>query len=255
MKKILMLNIFVIVIGLLSFTIIPNINVKAYGFGFKKNDNHMQPQIGTYSNVINGTDSYYVGNKDEKVLYLTFDVGYDDGTLSSILDTLKEKEVKATFFVTGDFVNRQQELLNRIVNEGHVVGNHTYGHKDITKLSSLQIKEELEKLENKFTEVTGKQMVKYFRPPEGSFDKESLMAIKSLGYKTFFWSIAYVDWNADRQNGSDYCYNTIMKNLHNGGIILLHTVSKDNTESLGRIIDDSRNLGYEFKELEHLIRE
>lgn len=255
MKKILITNIFVIVISLLSFIIIPSINVKAYGYGFKKNDNHTQPQIGSYLNVIEGTNSYYVGNKEEKNLYLTFDVGYDEGTLSLILDTLKEKKVKATFFVTGDFINRQQELLLRIVEEGHTVGNHTYNHKDITKLSSLQIKEEIEKLEQKYKEITDKEMIKYFRPPEGIFDRESLMVVKNLGYKTFFWSIAYVDWNTDRQKGSDYCYKTIMNNLHNGGIILLHTVSKDNTESLAKIIDDSRNLGYEFKELKHLLME
>ena len=238
-----------ILIVLLSLFVLVNLNVNAYGFGFKKNENHVKPDIGIYEKILSNTDSYYVGS-DEKVIYLTFDAGYDNGTLSKILDTLKEKNVKSTFFVTGDFLNREGELTNRIISEGHLIGNHTYGHKNITKLSDESIVNEIQKLENKYKEITGNEMVKLFRPPEGEFDERSLSVVKNLGYKTFFWSIAYDDWNTNVKKGAKYGYNKVMNNIHNGAIILLHTVSIDNAQALPRIIDDLRNQGYEFKNLD-----
>lgn len=226
-----------------------NSNLYAYGFGYKKNNVHNQPEIGKYSNELIDTNSYYVGNKNEKILYLTFDAGYDNGVLSKILDVLKEKEVKATFFVTGDFLRSQKELLLRIVNEGHIVGNHTYGHKDITKLSYDELDKEISDLENEYKDITGLEMEHYFRPPEGSFNKQALLNVKKRGYQTFFWSIAYVDWKTDNQHGEEYGYNNIMNNLHNGAIILMHTVSTDNLKCLPRVIDDARKEGYSFKNL------
>lgn len=236
-------------IVLLSLIVCANLNVNAYGFGFKKNENHVKPDIGKYEEILNNTDSYYVGS-DEKVIYLTFDAGYDNGTLPKILETLKEKNVKATFFVTGDFLNREEDLTLQIFNDGHLIGNHTYGHKNITKLSKENIIKELESLEKKYKEITGSDMPKLFRPPEGEFDEKSLMVVKELGYRTFFWSVAYDDWNTKNQKGSDYGYNKVIDNIHNGAIILLHTVSTDNAEALPRIIDNLRSQGYEFKNLD-----
>ncbi len=236
-------------IVLLSLIVCANLNVNAYGFGFKKNENHVKPDIGKYEVILNNTDSYYVGS-DEKVIYLTFDAGYDNGTLPKILETLKEKNVKATFFVTGDFLNREEDLTLQIFNDGHLIGNHTYGHKNITKLSKENIIKEIESLEKKYKEITGSDMTKLFRPPEGEFDEKSLMIVKELGYKTFFWSVAYDDWNTNNQKGADYGYNKVIDNIHNGAIILLHTVSTDNAEALPRIIDDLRSQGYEFKNLD-----
>lgn len=243
MKKILMFLL------ILFFCLTTNLSANAYGFGFKKNNNHLQPEIGKYNNEIYGTDSYYVGDSNEKVVYLTFDVGYDNGCLSKVLDILKEKNVESTFFVTGDFFDKGKELIIRMVNEGHIVGNHTYDHKNITKLSYDELEEQLVKVENKYYEITGKDMIKYFRPPEGEFNKQSLMNVKKAGYKTFFWSIAYVDWNTKNQKNNNYAYEVVMNNLHNGAIILMHTVSKDNLNNLGSIIDGIRNEGYEIKNL------
>lgn len=234
----------------LSFFMLPGLNANAYGYGYQKNNIHQQPNIGKYQQEIEGTDSFYVGNNEDKTLYLTFDAGYDNGNLSKILDVLKEKDIKATFFITGDFAVRESKLLKRIVSEGHIVGNHTYHHKNITRLDRAKIKEELDFLNDKYKEIIGTDMPKYFRPPEGQFDKRSLLDIKELGYKTFFWSIAYDDWNTKNQKGIEYAYNKIMDNLHNGAIILLHTVSSDNANVLSKVIDDSRNLGYEFKNLD-----
>jgi len=224
-------------------------SVNAYGFGFSKNNNHKQPYIGKYEEVIAGTDSYYVGSKDERNVYFTFDAGYDNGVLSKILDVLKEKNVQSTFFVTGDFLERESDLVLRIFNEGHIVGNHTYDHKNITKLNKEELKNQITKVEEKYKEITGSEMLYYFRPPAGEFDKNSLMNVKNLGYKTFFWSIAYKDWETNKQHGEKYAIDSVINNLHNGAIILMHTVSEDNLKALPTIIDYVRNEGYAIKNL------
>lgn len=239
-----------VLIFFLSLLIFVGINVNAYGFGYRKNTLHESPDVGIYKEIIDGTDSYYVGNESEKTIYLTFDAGYDNGNLIKILDILDEKNVKSTFFVTGDFLERNSDLAKEVVIRGHIIGNHTYHHKNITKLSADEISQEVKLLEDKYEELTSQKMVKVFRPPEGEFNKDSLMTIKNLGYKTFFWSIAYDDWNTDEQKGENYGYTKVMDNLHNGAIILLHTVSSDNVKILPRIIDDAVSEGYVFKNLD-----
>ncbi len=223
----------------------------ASGWGFRKNSVHQVPQIGKYQEMISGTDSFYVG-PDEKSVYLTFDAGYDNGMMSKILDTLKAKNVQASFFITGDFVKRFPELTKRIVDEGHIACNHSYSHKKITTLSLEDLDHDLSRLEEAFTQLTGQKMVKYFRPPEGEFSREALLNVKSLGYKTIFWSIAYKDWDTSKQNGVDYCVRTIMDNLHNGAIILMHSVSSSNQEALPIVIDKITQEGYTFKTVNDL---
>jgi len=233
---------------------IPLVGAKSYGWGFKKNNNNETPDIGMYANVIEGTSSYYVGDTDKKTIYLTFDAGYDNGVLPGILDVLMEKEVKCTFFVTGDFLTRESELLQRIVNENHIIGNHTWSHKNITSLDFEEMSEEFEKMEEAYTRLTQKQMDKIFRPPSGDFNKESLLNVQKLGYSTIFWSLAFVDWETDKQHGGDYAYKNIIDNLHNGAIILMHTVSKDNLEALPNIIDEIRNQGYTIENIDFLLK-
>lgn len=239
-----------IMLSLVLFTIFffsHAINTKAAGWGYKKNPDHTPPDIGHYKSLIDGTSSFYVGNTTEKVVYLTFDAGYDNGELNKILDTLKEKQVIGSFFLTGDFINRFQDLTCRLSNDGHVVCNHSYGHKKIQNLTKDMLKEDLEKLENAYYKLTGKNMVKYFRPPEGEFSKEALKNVQELGYKTVFWSIAHVDWDVNNQPSNELTVSSIIDNLHNGAIILLHTVSTSNSNSLGEIIDRIKDLGYTFK--------
>ena len=243
---------FIVSLFVFSFMFLISSKTFAYGWGFSKNSHHLSPEIGFYKEEIKDTDSYYLGNTNEKEIYLTFDAGYDNGVLSGILDILKEKNVKSTFFVTGDFLTREKELVKRIVNEGHIIGNHTWNHKNITKISKDELKEELEKVEKEYYNITGKEMIKFFRPPEGEFNKEALMNLKNLGYKTFFWSIAYKDWDTNNQKGGDYGYKMIMDNIHNGAIVLLHTVSKDNLECLPKVIDELRNDGYKIKNLNEM---
>lgn len=223
-----------------------NVSVGASGWGFSKNPNHTPPEIGSYTKEIEGTNSFYIGDVQKNKIYLTFDAGYDNGNLTGILDILKDKKVQATFFVTGDFVERFQELTKRMVEDGHIVANHSYSHKTITSHTKESLKNDLEKLENNFREVTGVEMVKIFRPPEGVFNRQSLMNLKELGYKTVFWSIAYQDWSEQHQKGKDYSYNSVIDNLHSGAIILMHSVSTSNKEALPDVIDEIRNQGYEF---------
>ncbi|MBQ8292291.1 MAG: polysaccharide deacetylase family protein [Bacilli bacterium] len=241
MKKSILL-LFITFLFIISF----NITVGASGWGFKKNPNHTPPEIGSYQKEIEGTNSFYVGSPDENKVYLTFDAGYDNGNLSGILDTLKDKKVKATFFVTGDFVNRFSDLTKRMVEEGHIVANHSYSHKTINSQSKPDLENDLKKLEDSFQNLTGTEMVKVFRPPKGEFDRNSLLTLKELGYKTVFWSIAFQDWSDEHQRGKEYSYNSVINNLHPGAIILMHTVSKSNREALPDIIDEITNQGYEF---------
>jgi peptidoglycan-N-acetylmuramic acid deacetylase len=246
LKKILF-----IVFALMFLIAVPNVNAKSYGWGFKRNDDHQTPEIGIYAQEIEGTSSYYIGNPNKKIVYLTFDVGYDNGTLEKLLKVLEDKEVKATFFVTGDFITREEELLKKIVEAGHIIGNHTWGHKDITKLSFTELREQLTKVEDRYQELFGEEMYKFFRPPEGTFNKQSLENVEKLGYTTFFWSIAFRDWDVNR--GKEFVVDAIINNLHNGAIILLHTVSAGNIEALPEVIDQIRSNGYSIKNLDYLI--
>ena len=235
MKKFLLVIVF-----MLGFIVLPTLSASSYGWGFKRNTDHRTPDVGPYAQEIEGTSSYYVGPTDEKIVFLTFDAGYDNGVLPKILEVLAEKDVKSTFFVTGDFIERESSLVLDIVFQGHLVGNHTWSHKDITKLSDAELKSELEKVEEAYYKLTMQPLPKLFRPPSGQFNKESLLKVQKLGYLTFFWSLAYKDWETNHQKGEEHAYRSVIDNLHNGAIILLHTVSEDNLKALPRIIDGIR---------------
>lgn len=249
-NKIIKSLIFAFVMFTIFFTS-TNQTFAASGWGFRKNNNHEVPEIGVYQQIIQGTNSFYVG-PNEKSVYLTFDSGYDNGMLNSILDTLNEKNVKASFFITGDFVKRFPELTLRLANEGHLVCNHSYSHKKISTLTKDALEKDLTKLEIEYYNLTGLKMAKCFRPPEGNFDRKSLLNVKSLGFKTIFWSIAYKDWDTNHQSDMNYCVKTIMDNLHNGAIILMHSVSSSNQKALSTVIDQITNEGYTFKTVDSL---
>lgn len=196
----------------------------------------------------------YKGAEDKKYLYLTFDEGYENGQTARILDTLKEKGVTAAFFVTGDYFKRETDLVDRMVSENHIVGNHTMNHPSIPKLETVEkTEEEVLSLDRAFYGRYKKHM-RYLRPPKGEYSERTLAVTESLGYTNVFWSFAYDDWYTDRQRGGDYAYNKTTENLHNGCVLLLHAVSCDNADALGRIIDDARAAGYEFKSLDEYIK-
>ena len=198
-------------------------------------------------------DCSYLGDTSKKILYLTFDEGYENGYTSKILDILKDNNVKAAFFVTTPYIKTEPELIKRMVAEGHLVCNHSTTHPSMASIKDQnKFNSELNICRDTFETLTGTKMPMFFRPPMGKYSELSLNYTKELGYKTIFWSFAYVDWDKTKQPSEDFAKKIIMKRTHNGAIILLHAVSKTNTNIMDSILKDWRNQGYEFKSLNEL---
>lgn len=193
----------------------------------------------------------YRGNSESKVIYLTFDEGYENGYTEKILEILNKKGVKAAFFITGWYLESQEKLVKRMIDEGHTVGNHSIRHYTMPLISNTLIVYEILELHMRVKERTGYDM-RYFRPPEGAYNERVLAAASMLGYKNLFWSYGYNDWNREKQNGKNYAYKKVTENLHNGEILLLHAVSKDNADALEEILDFALNAGYRFEELDNI---
>ena len=223
-----------------------------WGLGFSKEG---QPPTGmATSEELEKYDAYFLGDISEKILYLTFDAGYENGNTEAILDALKKHEVKATFFVVGHYLETAPELIKRMVEEGHTVGNHTYHHYDMSKLSDLgSFSKEMKSVEDKYKEITGKEMIKYYRPPQGKYSLQNLEMAKELGYQTFFWSLAYVDWNQNAQPAKEEAFEKILSRIHPGAIILLHNTSSTNAEILDELLTKLKELGYGFGTLEQFL--
>lgn len=232
---------------------IENLSDKKQNWGMKRNPPNQPEFTAEQKELMDKYGCIYVGNDEEKYLYLTFDEGYENGQTGKILDTLKEKGVKATFFITGDYFKTEGELIDRMVAEGHTVGNHTMNHPCVAEIDSVKaIENEVLSLDRAFYSKYGKHM-KYFRAPEGAYSEKTLAATENIGYTNVFWSFAYDDWYRDKQRGKDYAYNKTMGNLHPGCVILLHAVSRDNADALGDIIDSARLAGYKFLSLDEYI--
>ncbi|MWC26920.1 delta-lactam-biosynthetic de-N-acetylase [Paenibacillus sp. MMS18-CY102] len=227
----------------------------AYHFGFKKSVNGQLPSIDEegFKPLLTKYGAVFTGDTKTKELYLTFDNGYENGFTPKILDVLKAKQVPAIFFVTGHYIQSQPDLLKRMAQEGHLIGNHSWSHPDMSQISAERMTQELEKVKKDVIALTGQKEMKYLRTPRGIFNERSLSVSKQLGYQNVFWSIAYKDWDTNSQKGADYAYRQVMAQLHPGAVILLHSVSKDNTEALGRIIDDAKVKGYQFKSLDQMV--
>ena len=222
---------------------------KKHSWYFNKGTNHEQPRIDTsLKNVVDKYDAIYLESPDEKVIYLTFDEGYENGYTGQILDTLKEKNVKAVLFITGPYLSKNEDLVRRMVEEGHTVGNHTVNHPSMPDVDDEKLEKELLDLDRKYYELFGQSM-KYVRPPMGEFSERTVALSKNLGYTSVFWSFAYRDWETNNQKGTEYAKETVLNAIHPGEVMLLHAVSVDNANALGDIIDEARSLGYEFGEL------
>lgn len=251
----------VLLIGTLSVVINPEdtkqtvattstLSNKKIGWGIKRNDNHTQPDLGTENkNLIEKYNGIAMGNNDDKNIYLTFDLGYEAGYTAKILDDLKEKNVKATFFITAHYLNTANDLVKRMIDEGHIVGNHTVNHKSMPEISDDEIKKELMDLNQAVYEKFRYEM-KYMRPPKGEYSERTLSLTENLGFKTVMWSFAYVDWIDDKQPAKDEAMKKIISNLHNGEIMLLHATSKTNSEIMADMVDEIRKEGFEIKSLD-----
>ncbi|MCM3653919.1 delta-lactam-biosynthetic de-N-acetylase [Metabacillus litoralis] len=227
---------------------------KPLHWGFAKSKNHEPPSAGVELDTLLGKyGSFYLGNSTTKEIYLTFDNGYENGYTPKVLDVLKKQKVPATFFVTGHYLEKEPGLVKRMVNEGHIVGNHSWHHPDLTTQSAEKLKKELESVRLKVEELTGQKEMNYLRPPRGIFSERVLAESKKLGYTTVFWSLAFIDWKVDAQRGWKYSYDNIMRQIHPGSILLLHTVSKDNAEALDQAIIDLKKEGYIFKSLDDMM--
>ncbi len=220
---------------------------KSHSYGVAKNGfaNEISINAQKYFDK-NNFKAFCLDTKSQnKVLYLTFDCGYENGYTSKILDVLKEKNVNAAFFCTLPQVKENPDLIKRMINEGHIVGNHSVTHPSFAEISTEQIKEEVLEMDNYLRENFN-YSEPYFRFPKGEYNENALNTVGSLGYTSVFWSLAYADWDLNKQKGADYAYETVVSRLHSGAVILLHSVSPDNANALAQIIDKAREEGYEF---------
>lgn len=198
-------------------------------------------------------DAAYIGDTGEKVLYLTFDAGYENGCTGKILDILKKHNVPAAFFLVGHYIKSNPDLVKRMAEEGHTVGNHTMHHYDMQKISDFDsFSKELQDLEALYSEITGKELPKYYRPPQGTYSRENLEMAQKLGYHTVFWSLAYVDWNTKAQPSKDTAFQKLLPRTHNGAVILLHSTSTTNAEILDELLTRWKGEGYTFATLDDL---
>lgn len=199
-------------------------------------------------------DAFYAEQTEEKHIYLTFDVGYENGNTASILDTLKKHNVSATFFVVGTYIESDPELVKRMAEEGHIVGNHTWHHPDMSQIAAMDaFKKELEDVENAYLEVTGEEMTKFYRPPQGKYSEANLKMAQELEYKTFFWSLAYVDWYDDNQPSREDAFEKLLGRIHPGAIVLLHSTSDTNALILDELIQKWEEMGYTIRSLTELL--
>ena len=192
-------------------------------------------------------NAYFCGNSEDKKIYLTFDCGYENGYTPAILDALEKHNVKAAFFVVGNYLETSPDLVKRMVEEGHIVGNHTLSHPDMSGISSLNdFRKQLEGVENLYKETTGESMTKFYRPPQGIYSTANLSMAKELGYKTFFWSLAYVDWYQDKQPTREEAFDKLLTRIHPGAIVLLHNTSSTNGQILDELLTKWKEMGYTF---------
>lgn len=211
------------------------------------------PVANATSEELKKYDAYYTGNANEKVIYLTFDAGFENGNMPAILDALKKHNVSATFFVVGTFISTNPDLVKRMTAEGHTVGNHTYHHPDMSQISTKEaFQKELGDVEAAYKEATGEEMTKFYRPPQGKYSESNLQMAKDLGYKTFFWSLAYVDWYENDQPTKEEAFEKLLGRIHPGAIVLLHSTSKTNGEILDELLTKWEEMGYTFKTLQEL---
>lgn len=197
--------------------------------------------------------AYYLGDTSKKVLYLTFDAGYENGNTPAILDALKKHHAPAAFFVVGNFIETAPELVKRMVAEGHIVGNHTFHHPDMSKISDVAaFQKELNDLADLYKSTTGQELPKFYRPPQGKFSEENLKQAKALGYTTVFWSLAYVDWYTDNQPTAEQAFAKLLPRIHDGAIVLLHSTSSTNAAILDELLTKWEGMGYSFAPLTEL---
>lgn len=222
-----------------------------WGLSFRENG---KPPVGNASaEDLKKYNAYYIGDTEKKEIYLTFDAGFENGNTEKILDTLKKHNVKATFFLVGNYIETCPDLVKRMAQEGHTVGNHTYTHPDMSKISDEKsFEQEIKKLENLYKETTGEELVKVYRPPQGKYCVSNLKMAQKMGYKTVFWSLAYVDWYENNQPTKEQAFDKLLTRIHPGAVVLLHSTSRTNADILDELLTKWEDMGYTFGEIKDL---
>lgn len=212
------------------------------------------PPVGNASSAaLAGYDAVYVGDPGSKVIYLTFDAGFENGCTEQILDVLKAHQVPAAFFLVGTYLEQNPDLVRRMADEGHLVGNHTAHHSDMSCIEDLDaFRKELQSVEEAYTEITGQPMPKYYRPPQGIYSENNLKMAQQLGYRTVFWSLAYVDWYENDQPTREEAFEKLIGRIHPGAVVLLHSTSSTNAAILDELLTRWSELGYTFASLDAL---
>ena len=223
------------------------------GWGLSFQEEGKRPAGNASIDDLKQYNAYYASDTDQKIIYLTFDAGYENGNTPAILDALKKHQAPAVFFVVGNFIKDNPDLIRRILAEGHIIGNHTMTHPDLPQISSMDtFQKELQDVEGLYTSLTGEAMTKFYRPPRGIYSTENLSMAKELGYSTFFWSLAYVDWIQDQQPTREEAFQKLLTRIHPGAIVLLHNTSSTNAEILDELLTRWEEMGYEFHSLKEL---
>ena len=223
----------------------------AWGLSFQQE--HTPPRGPAGTQELARYNAAYLGDTSQPVIYLTFDAGYENGCTAKILDVLKKHRAPAAFFLVGNYLEKNPDLVKRMVAEGHIVGNHTMHHPDMSQLKKqADFTEELAQLERLYLDITGEELPKYYRPPQGTYSKENLLMAKELGYRTVFWSLAYVDWNNDAQPTDEEAFAKLLPRIHNGAVVLLHSTSQTNARILDELLTRWEEMGYRFASLDAL---
>lgn len=227
-----------------------------------RKENHIQPTLNKDLEFVKNYDLFWCDEKHqnyddgEKFIYLTFDAGYENGNVEKILNVLKDENVKATFFILDNMILKNEELVRRMIDDGHLVANHTMKHKNMTKMKNLsEFEKELVSLEDLYEKTYGEKMKKYYRPPEGRLNEENLKWAKELGYKTVMWSFAYADWDNGKQPAKAEALKKILDNLHNGEVMLLHPTSSTNAEIMSTLIKELKTRGFRFATVDELCKD
>ena len=244
-------------LGILTGTLSPtketSASVQSASWGLSFHEEGKRPAGNATINDLKQYNAYYASDTDEKILYLTFDAGYENGNTPAILDALKKHQAPAVFFAVGNFIKDNPDLIKRMITEGHIVGNHTMTHPDMSQISSMEsFQKELEGVEELYTSATGEPMTKFYRPPRGVYSTENLSMAKELGYSTFFWSLAYVDWIQEQQPSKEEAFQKLIPRIHPGAIVLLHNTSSTNAAILDELLTRWEEIGYQFHSIKEL---
>ena len=244
-------------LGILTGTLSPtketSASAQSASWGLSFQEEGKRPAGNATIDDLKQYNAYYASDTDEKILYLTFDAGYENGNTPAILEALKKHQAPAVFFAVGNFIKDNPDLIKRMITEGHIVGNHTMTHPDMSQISSMEsFQKELEGVEELYTSVTGEPMTKFYRPPRGVYSTENLSMAKELGYSTFFWSLAYVDWIQDQQPSKEEAFQKLIPRIHPGAIVLLHNTSSTNAAILDELLTRWEEMGYQFHSIKEL---